>query len=58
MGGFERRMVKVGHRSRVDCEGARGLSIGHGRGEGMVNLADESFFVTNLPLRTILTGVY
>jgi len=29
MGGFERRLVEVGHRSPEDCGAARGLSIGH-----------------------------
>jgi hypothetical protein len=37
MGGFERRMVEVGHRSSEDCGEARGLSIGHRVGPGWGN---------------------
>jgi hypothetical protein len=50
MGGFERRMVEVGHRSSEDCEGARGLSIGHRVGARMGKLASQvRIFDTNSP---------
>jgi hypothetical protein len=47
MGGFERRMVEVGHRSREDCGAAQGLSIGHRVGGELAS--QVRIFDTNLP---------
>jgi len=50
MGGFERRMVEVGHRSSEDCGAAQGLSIGHRVGARMGKLASQvRIFDTNSP---------
>jgi hypothetical protein len=50
VGGFERRMEEFGHWSREDCEGARGLSIGHRVGARMGKLASQvRIFDTNSP---------